>query len=422
MKAVAGERGVQERFLLPAAAAAGFVSSAFGEKGIGLTGLWSLLPLLWLEAESRRSAFLTAFVFYLSLSRGIVPGAAVFFRDGSLIRAFALWVSSAAALALPWGLLWSPEFFQKRSIRIIAALLISIPPPLGVIGWGNPLTAAGLFFPGFGWYGLTLMLLLYAAAAVSRTLRRALIVLVLLVTPFLSFSCPPAPEEIKAGDVKIRGLNTSFGRMASGSGDFDAQYERERAVFRYIREMEKDEKLHGTDIVVLPETIIGRMNPTTLNRWEKFFESLALALEEPFAEKGTVFIAGAEIPTHQGMKYDNTMVSFGEGGKRQAARQRFPVPFSMYMPFRKSGANGYLSSLGDISMLTLRGKRLGVLICYEQFLTWPFLTLLPQKPDALLAPSNLWWCENTSLPGIQAATVRLWARLFGIPTVVCANR
>jgi apolipoprotein N-acyltransferase len=116
------------------------------------------------------------------------------------------------------------------------------------------------------------------------------------------------------------------------------------------------------------------------------------------------------------------MISFEDGGKRQVAHQRFPVPFSMLVPFSEDGANAYLSSLGEISIIEIQGKRLGFLVCYEQFLTWPFLSLLSQKPDVIVAPSNLWWCKDTSLPGIQAATVRLWARLFGVPVVLCVNR
>jgi apolipoprotein N-acyltransferase len=93
----------------------------------------------------------------------------------------------------------------------------------------------------------------------------------------------------------------------------------------------------------------------------------------------------------------------------------------MFRPFGGEGANAYLSSLGDVSVMEIRGKRLGFLVCYEQFLTWPFLTLISQKPDGIIAPSNLWWCRDTSLPGIQAAAVRLWARLFGVALISAAN-
>jgi apolipoprotein N-acyltransferase len=120
--------------------------------------------------------------------------------------------------------------------------------------------------------------------------------------------------------------------------------------------------------------------------------------------------------------YDNTMISFESEGKHQVAKQRFPVPFSMFVPFSDEGANAYLSSLGELSIMKIQEKRLGFLVCYEQFLTWPFLSLMSREPDVIVAPSNLWWCKGTSLPRIQAATVMLWARLFGIPVVQAVNR
>jgi apolipoprotein N-acyltransferase len=353
------------------------------------------------------------FVFYLAISRGIVPGVSVFFRDGSFIRALTLWILSAAALTAPWGFLWSPtKSPAKKALGTIFAILASIPPPLGLIGWGNPLIGAGLFFPGLGWFGLVLMLDLYAEAAQSVKLRRAFIAIVLFAVPFLTL--PAAAEKVTVGGVTILGLDTSFGRVASGSGDFDTQYKRERIVFQYIREMEKDEELKDVDIAILPETIIGRMNPTTLKRWRKFLE--------PFAESGTVFVAGGEVPTDQVRKYNNVMTSFEGKGKSLIALQRFPVPFSMFQPFSGEGANAYLPSLGDVSVMEIQGRKLGFLICYEQFLTWPFLSLMSQKPDAIIAPSNLWWCRDTSLPGIQTATVRLWTRLFGVPVIASVNK
>jgi apolipoprotein N-acyltransferase len=72
--------------------------------------------------------------------------------------------------------------------------------------------------------------------------------------------------------------------------------------------------------------------------------------------------------------------------------------------------------------MEIQGRKLGFLVCYEQFLTWPFLSLISQKPDVIVASSNLWWCKDTSLPGIQAATARLWTRLFGVPIAEAVNQ
>jgi hypothetical protein len=77
-------------------------STPFLESRPSFLGLWGIMPLLCMEAESRYSAFLAAFAFYLSISRDVVPGSYVFFRDGSLIRSLTLWLLSGAALALPW--------------------------------------------------------------------------------------------------------------------------------------------------------------------------------------------------------------------------------------------------------------------------------------------------------------------------------
>ena len=80
--------------------------------------LWGLVPLLSVEARCRSASFLVSFFFYLVLSRGIVPGAYVFFRDGSLIRALVLWVSSAIGLALPYAILYPAQSSSKLSCAI----------------------------------------------------------------------------------------------------------------------------------------------------------------------------------------------------------------------------------------------------------------------------------------------------------------
>ena len=403
----------KEFLLILTSAGVGFSSTIFLEDHLNLKGFCSLMPLVWAEAEDRRSAFLVPFVFYLTVSRGIVPGAYVFFRDGSIVRAMTLWILSASALAIPYWLLHVREIKNKtrRALGTLLAITASMPPPLGLIGWTNPLTATGLFFSGLGWYGLASMLILYVGAALFSTLRRSLIILVLIAVPF--FNIPATPEKITTGNVTIQSVDTYFGRMASGSADFDIQYERERSVFHYLRENERNGQFIGSDIVILPETVIGRMYPTTMKRWERFFA--------PAAEKDVVFIAGGEVPTHHGAKYDNVMTSFEKEGKRQIIKQRFPVPFSMYRPFTVSGANAYISSLGELSIIEIHGKKLGFLVCYEQFLTWPLLTLMSQKPDVIIASANLWWCGNTSLPEIRASAISLWSRLFNVPLISATN-
>jgi apolipoprotein N-acyltransferase len=111
-----------------------------------------------------------------------------------------------------------------------------------------------------------------------------------------------------------------------------------------------------------------------------------------------------------------------ERNGRQEAKQRFPVPFSMYRgPFADTGANAYWGDLGASSVLRVKGKTIGVLVCYEQFLAWPFLTLLSRRPDTMVAVANMWWSRETSLPCVQRRTVRAWAALFALPLFPSTN-
>jgi predicted amidohydrolase len=75
----------------------------------------------------------------------------------------------------------------------------------------------------------------------------------------------------------------------------------------------------GAKIIVLPETIAGRLNDTGLDLWRGEIQKL-------LPDKTVIF--GAELPTGDGRKYDNAAVML-HGGKTAVSRQRIPVPYSM---------------------------------------------------------------------------------------------
>jgi apolipoprotein N-acyltransferase len=107
-------------------------------------------------------------------------------------------------------------------------------------------------------------------------------------------------------------------------------------------------------------------------------------------------------------------------GKVSVTRQKIPVPYSMYRgPFAKTGANLHIADSGILSLPD--EKKAAVIICYEAFLTWPFLVSMTQKPDVIICAANLWWCRETSLPATQKIAVTLWALMFGVPAVFALN-
>ena len=66
-------------------------------------------------------------------------------------------------------------------------------------------------------------------------------------------------------------------------------------------------------------------------------------------------------------------------------------------------------------------ERPDILVCYEQLLTWPMLRSATEKPTILIAISNESWTAATTVPRIQHACVRAWARLFGLPVISAIN-
>jgi apolipoprotein N-acyltransferase len=163
-------------------------------------------------------------------------------------------------------------------------------------------------------------------------------------------------------------------------------------------------------IIVLPETIAGRLNRTGLELWRDEIQRI-------FPDKTVIF--GAELPAGDGRKYDNAVLMV-HGGRIAYIRQRIPVPFSMYKgPFAETGANLHIWDCGILPLPD--GRTSAVIVCYEAFLTWPFIVSMIQKPDEIICMANLWWCRKTSLPASQERIVSLWSLLFGVPAVFARN-
>jgi apolipoprotein N-acyltransferase len=179
-------------------------------------------------------------------------------------------------------------------------------------------------------------------------------------------------------------------------------------VFSELRR--RDIALSEAKTIILPETVAGRLNRTGLELWRG-------EIQKSLPGKAVIF--GAELPTGDGRKYDNALLMLNDG-KITASRQRIPVPYSIYRgPFAKAGAK---LNLWDSGILPLPdGRKAAVIICYEAFLTWPYITSMIQKPDVIVCSANLWWCRETSLPKTQKSAVSLWALTFGVPAVFTLN-
>jgi apolipoprotein N-acyltransferase len=366
------------------------------------------VPALWTLVGSRYAAFAVSLACNLPASRGLLPGAAVFLSENhTFAQAAVLYVLMPLGASLPFGVFWSKDRRRKAICLVLAFLTAYVLPPFSLIGIINPLTASGTIFKGCGFVGMFVVLGIYALCAVSR--KTAFIFLCVIgifaSLPPDSWYEPPKPEGIAS-------INTSFGRLGSGSFSFERDYERANMVFSELRNRAGK---NGTDtspgIVILPETIAGRLNDTGLELWKS-------GLEKLFGRE-TAVLFGAELPAGDGKKYDNSVLML-HGGKFTVSHQRIPVPYSMYVgPFAEGGANLHLFDSGILNLPD--GRKAAVIVCYEAFLTWPFIASMIQKPDVIICAANLWWCRDTSLPATQKTFVSLWSLLFGVPAVFAKN-
>jgi apolipoprotein N-acyltransferase len=384
-------------------------SAVIGFVGLSFHPAFSVLvlavPVLWTLASTRYAAFAVMLAYNLAVSRGLFRGAAVFLSEiHTPAEAALLYFLMPFGVSLPFGAFWSEKKSRKAISILLVFLAAYVLPPVSLIGTVSPLMATGTIFRGWGFSGLIVMLMIYSACAVSRktALFSLCAIAAFAVLPSREWHLTPTPENIIAVD-------TSFGRLGSGSFNFTRDYERANMVFAELKS--RIGKGISADIIVLPETIAGRLNETGLELWKSEMQKLA--------GDDIAVIFGAELPTGDGRKYDNAAIMLHDGNFSFVS-QRIPVPYSMYLgPFASMGAN--LHFAGDGLLELPDGRKAAVIICYEAFLTWSYLVSMYHRPDVLVSMSNLWWCRETSLPASQRRAVSLWANLFGLPVVFAWN-
>lgn len=353
-----------------------------------------LFPALWALAPTRISAALVAAAYFLAASRGLPQGVSNFYGSG-FAAGIALWIAASSLFVTVHAFAWTGRPGRGRMVRYgVAAFLLSVPP-IGIIGWAHPITAAGILFPGWKWFGL-------AAAAIGllvMTTRFRPIAILTLGGLWIWSTANWADPNLPEGWI---GVDTKFG----GSNGAYAGYQQHLDTIGRVRE----EARSGASVVVLPESALGVWTPTIARLWTRALENLDVTI-----------YGGAVIVGETG--YDNVMLELTGQGAAVAYRERMPVPVSMWQP--------WLSLIGEPAgaradffanpVVTVHGRRVATLICYEQLLVWPILQSALGSPELLVAPANGWWTAHTDIVAIQIAASTAWAHLFGLPLAMPTN-
>ena len=379
--------------LIATAAVLGF--TGWNGSVLAMLGL-PLLVWIWRIAPNRHIAFLSLLAYYLMADRGLLRGAAVFFADPfkpSLLAGLAIWIVPSVLLALTWAILWGRRYFPGR---LAATLLLISVPPIGIIGWASPLTAAGAWFPGTGWWGLyaflSLLILLVSASPWKWPGVGFLTCLAVVVNA--SYTAP--------SPIEWSGINTNFPAPTNEAGEYARMRQLLAVADRALMEAGVG------SILVFPEAVGGNWE---VNRpyWER--------LGEVARRKDVTLLIGGQKTISGSTQYVNGL--FGVGlSNGVVIPGRMPVPISMWIPFSDKGA---IATWGHPGVTQIHGQAAAHLVCYEQLLIWPMLRSMLEEPQVLIGVANDWWAAGTIIPAIQRQVVDAWGRLFALPVVFAMN-
>ncbi len=365
-----------------------------------------VLPIVWGKAGSRWQASAVMLGYFLVGARGLPGGVVVFFGNGTdWWVEYGFWLSACVMLTVPFVVCWA-RGQRGRSVGFVVALAVCVVPPLGLIGWLSPLAVGGVLYPGVGWLGVVMTLALLALLAagawrwVGGLLVLAVVVNVLAVVVW-------RPVVLPAGWA---GVDTHFPQLGSGVDGSDngvmlAGRQRVAWMNRFV------ETVPANSVRVLPETVLGR--------YDGIAEFDLMDASDALAARGSRVLVGAEVP-EAGGRYLNALVVLGAGaGEGGRAVQGVPVPVSMWKPWATDGAVADVWGRGG--RVTVSGVKAGVVICYEQSLSWSMLKAVSGSPDVLVGAANGWWAKDTSIPAIQSEMMRAYGRLFGVGVVMARN-
>ncbi|ACM30977.1 MULTISPECIES: conjugal transfer protein TraB [Rhizobium] len=364
-----------------------------------------LFPALWAMSPSRLTAVLVSAGYFLAASRGLPQGVANFYA-ADLWPGLLLWAAASLSFAGVHAALWKARPDGKSPVegrtgmamaaRYLAAAMLLGVPPLGITGWAHPLTATGVLFPGWGWWGLAAMTAGLAMMTSRYWPATAIVLGGLWLWSTATWTSPDIPEGWKGVDLE---QGESLGR--------DSTLDYHRDLIATVRAA-ASVKIR---FVVLPESALGFWTPTVERVWRQSLRGSELTV-----------IAGAAVIDPGG--YDNVMVEISADEARILYRERMPVPVSMWQPWRAwtGQGGGARANLYGNPVVDTEGQKVAVLICYEQLLLWPILQSMLHSPTAIVATGNGWWTSGTTIVAIQNASVVGWAKLFGLPVVTAFNR
>jgi hypothetical protein len=352
------------------------------------------VPAIAYSQATRFACFAVIAAYYATASYPMIPALqAADWVTSSTAANIGIFLLATCLLAAPWALLWSAHRSQK-TWRLPVAILLSVIPPVGLIGWASPLLAAGALFPGMGWFGLVLTML--TSSLLVTPMRRAALAalcICILVANTVNLPATPVPH--------WNAVDLPSSETASNSD----------SLAELLLTFQGFNNPDSAEVLILPESTIPRWNEATI----LFLYPLILALED----RQQIAIVGTTFPIPDSSEQRNGAVLLGTRGERDSYFQRVPVPIAMWNPFVDSSFRPCFDCPGTV---VLGDHRAAVLVCYEQLLLWTLLQSTLESPSVLIGMSSTTWTRQTIIPLAQSRSLQLWGRLFHLPVIEAVNQ
>ncbi len=352
------------------------------------------LPMVFRSVKGPAQRLTVLGCYYAASIWPVMPGATQFFGDEAGMHPLSiviLWIISSLVLTLPWGwLLLTPRITAEWALPIWLCLTALLPT--GVV---NPLTVAGILFPGLGWVGLVATIILFGTLSkhrVSSLLSAGMLAGICYVSHPGTPIIPPAWQ----------GHDTELGGSELSKQTPMALY---KAVV-YVQETALDS---NAQIQVFPEGLINHWTPSA----EGFWQSTYSELEQ---NHQSILFGAEENSFHRG-QYQNELLLRGQ--YTATFQQRVPIPYAMWRPWDDIVVP--IHYFGP-SIISIGPRRAAPIICYEQLLVAPILISMEHNPEVIVSIANDYWTKGTYIAEIQQSAIQAWSRLFWIPVVSATNR
>jgi len=331
--------------------------------------------------------------YYMGTSRGLFYGTAIYYDD--YIYALLIYISVVLLMSTAWVLLWS-QTQKGKIISFLITQILLLSPPISFISWTNPIQVAGLLFPDTGFYGFCLLLLLVIIVVnvKEKKIMMSLFVYMVISLSIYNFYYGKVKKEPSISTPK-----THFIPQEKSINYMEMYKQQNRLVSLANRK--------NNNFILFPENTLGKVTKSHQIIWNNLETNI------------TVLAGGTYASLDRKNMYYNALFEIRHGEIKPIYQQRVPVPISMWRPFSKEGA---IATLFKNPIIDYNGKKIAVLICYEQLVPFSYLHSFWYEPQQIFAISNLWWAKDTSILAIQEETLELWSRLFNIPSYMAYNQ